>query len=161
VHDACVPWGDAGCVSIGPWLKAVSEAEAAWRQLTDGSAPYWYEEVNCLAEGVGEATLVQVENDVARILHTRPLQGPQACVAAANRPTRFTPHTMGELLGACEDLVRREGRDVFVRRDIPGVLTGCMWSGPRGCSGACGDGFAIGSWAFGQASLQRPDSGAR
>ena len=107
--------------------------------------------------------VVPREEDVARVIGTRPLHGIDACHVWVNRSQPFTPHTMGELLGACEDLVRREGRDVFVQRDSNGVLTRCSWPGPRGCSGRCGEGFVLGSWAFGSARAQRggADGGAR
>lgn len=160
--DGCVPGSDGGCgpSDLGPLLRELSAGAAAWRELTDGSAAYWYEELNCTYAGARAATLVQVENDVARIVATRTARVDE-CGYFVNRDLAFTPHTMDELLGACEDLVRREGRQVGVVRDARGVLYSCVWPGANDCSDACGEGFALLRWAFGRAPQPAQASSAR
>ena len=73
------------------------------------------------------------------------------------------PHTMGELIGACEDLVRREGTAVRIQRDERGVLIMCLWANGSDCSDACGEGFVIERWSFGHApvSTATVDAGVR
>jgi hypothetical protein len=138
-------------MNIAPLLDELAQSEAAWNALSaEGGDTYWYEEENCainVVGGGGEATIVQVEDGVARVLDTRAIS---SCVTTVNRyGALLKTNTMPELYELCRNLLRFGDSEVTLRTGDDGVIASCFSTDAPDCFDACGSGFALTGWGFG------------
>jgi hypothetical protein len=127
-------------------LGSLAAFEEAGRDAENADT-YWYIDENCVGNALtGRISLVQVVEGEATVVSTAEIPK-EECVATVDRYADASPSTFEELHALCSETERAD----VLTLDERGVLESCYSSPGTCCCDACGEGFHLLDWGFGQA----------